>query len=160
MKSLISISDRLLGQAVSLIREHSADEFTRCCPVVFSSSIGQHIRHCVEHYEEFLHAVNEQREIDYERRPRDPNVETDPAEAVARIEKIRAVLRSPSLECHELRVWDNGSLAAARSSVSREIQFLLSHTVHHFALIVSLGGRQVPDNFGMAPSTLKHRESA
>lgn len=163
MKSLISISDQLLGQAVTLIREHSVDEYIRSCPMVFSSSIGQHIRHCVEHYEEFLHALEEQREIDYEKRPRDLRVETDPEEAVGRLEKIRTALRDPSLECQELMVWDNGSLTPAKSSASREIQFLLSHTVHHFALIaviVSLGGRQVPRNFGVAPSTLKHRESA
>lgn len=163
MKSLTSISNQLLGQAVGMIRSHSGEDYTRTCHAVFSSSVGQHIRHCVEHYEEFLQAMAEQRELDYEKRPRDLNVETDPDEAVRRIEKIRETLRAHVMECHEMLVWDNGSLAPARSSVSREIQFLLSHTVHHFALITviaSLGGMQVPRNFGIAPSTLKYRESA
>lgn len=163
MKSLISISDQLLGQAVTLIRSHSGDDYTRTYPMVFSSSIGQHIRHCVEHYEEFLRAVAEQSELDYEKRPRDLSVETDPDEAVRRIERIRDFMRNPAMECREIRVWDNGAEASAPSSVSREVQFLLSHTVHHFALIAviaALGGMQVPRNFGIAPSTLKHRESA
>jgi hypothetical protein len=163
MKPLISISDQLLAQAVELIRNHSGEDYTRTCRAVFSSSVGQHIRHCVEHYEEFLQAMAENRELDYEKRPRDLNVEKDPDEAVRRIENIRKSLRTHVVECHEILVWDNGSLAPARSSVTREIQFLLSHTVHHFALITviaSLGGMKVPRSFGIAPSTLKFRESA
>ena len=163
MKSLIATSDQLLAQAVKLIHSHSDADYTRVCHAVFSSSIGQHIRHCVEHYEEFLQAMTEHRELDYEKRPRDLSVESDPAEAVRRIEKIRESLQIHVVECRDILMWDNGSLAPARSSISREMQFLLSHTVHHFALITviaSLGGLQIPRNFGIAPSTLKYRASA
>jgi hypothetical protein len=135
----------------------------RTCRTVFSSSVGQHIRHCVEHYEEFLQAITEQRELNYEMRPRDLNVEIDPVESVRRIEIIRDLLRAHVVECREILMFDNGSRAPARSSITREIQYLLSHTVHHFALIAviaSLGGMQVPHNFGVAPTTLTYRESA
>ncbi len=47
----------------------------------------------------------------------------------------------------------------SHSTVRRELQFLLSHTVHHFALIAVLLERfeiAVPDDFGIAPSTLKY----
>ena len=163
MQNIISISDQLLGQAVRLIQNHLAEDYTRTCRTVFSSSVGQHIRHCVEHYEEFLYAMAEQRELDYEKRPRDLKVETDPDEAVRRIEGIRKSLQTHVVECHDILVWDNGLTAPARSSVTREVQYLLSHTVHHFALIsviASLSGMKVPRDFGIAPSTLKYRESA
>ena len=48
----------------------------------------------------------------------------------------------------------------APSTIVRELQFLLSHTVHHFALIStmnSINNVATPENFGIAPSTLVHR---
>jgi hypothetical protein len=44
------------------------------------------------------------------------------------------------------------------SSAARELEFLHSHTVHHHALIaekLSSSGVKLPDDFGVAPSTLK-----
>jgi hypothetical protein len=48
------------------------------------------------------------------------------------------------------------------SSLSRELQVLSSHTVHHFALIavtLRAHGVQMDPDFGMAPSTLRHLAS-
>ena len=45
------------------------------------------------------------------------------------------------------------------SSLSRELQALSSHTVHHFALIavtLRAHGVQMDPEFGMAPSTLRY----
>ena len=47
----------------------------------------------------------------------------------------------------------------ADSSVERELQVLLSHTVHHYALIavaLRLHGHPVDEEFGVAPSTLRY----
>ena len=47
----------------------------------------------------------------------------------------------------------------ARSTVERELQVLLSHTVHHYALIavaLRLHGLEVDPEFGVAPSTLRY----
>ena len=52
------------------------------------------------------------------------------------------------------------------STLHRELQFLASHTVHHYALIVALLGRLgyelEPEHadFGIAPSTLEHWNEA
>ncbi len=163
MKALITSNELLLNQAIFLIRQQTEDNYLHCCEMVFSSSTGQHIRHCIEHYEEFLQAIEEQRELDYEKRPRELRVETDPLEAIRRLEAIRFSLVTKLVDCHEVGVRDNGALSPASSSISRELQFLLSHTVHHFALIsviASICGWRVPRDFGIAPSTLKFRDSA
>lgn len=163
MNSLASSNGELLDQAILLIGNSTTEDFVQPCEQVFSSSIGQHIRHCVEHYEEFLSAVEEQRELNYEKRPRDMKVEIDPHEAVRRLRGIRDSLESTAAVCREILVWDNGATIPASSSLSRELQFLLSHTVHHYALIsviASLRGLRVPGDFGVAPSTLNYRESA
>ena len=55
-----------------------------------------------------------------------------------------------------------GAEGWCRSSVLRELQFLLSHTNHHYALIALLLERQGlpagsrPTGFGVAPTTLAH----
>jgi hypothetical protein len=48
------------------------------------------------------------------------------------------------------------------SSVGRELQTLSSHTIHHFALIgmtLLAHGVAVDPDFGMAPSTLRYKQS-
>ena len=49
------------------------------------------------------------------------------------------------------------------SSLGREFQFLVSHTVHHFAMIGSIChdlGIPLDDDFGVAPSILRHRDNS
>lgn len=163
MKNLVTMNRVLLDQAISLIRNQPQEKYDHACKEVFSSTIGQHIRHCVEHYEEFLTAVAEQRDLDYEKRPRDLRLETDPAEALRRLAAIHFSLGGISAQSRHLGVLDTGAEAPSQSSTAREMQYLLSHTVHHFALIAVIGahsGISVPRDFGIAPSTLKHRKSA
>lgn len=54
----------------------------------------------------------------------------------------------------------DGGGAVARSTIARELQFLVSHTVHHWALIAFMlrsEGLAVPEGFGISPSTLEYR---
>jgi len=95
----------------------------------------------IEHYSCFL-AGHASGRVNYDARERDPALERDRGAALARIEELagelrrlaRADLEAPAevrLECGsggEPAQW-------SRSTVGRELQFLLSHTVHHFALI-------------------------
>ncbi len=162
MNSVLALNLTFLDQAITLIRERLGDHYALPCEEIFSSSIGQHFRHCVEHYEEFFRAVEEGGTIDYERRPREVILEIDPEQAIRRLEWIRGKLVSFPKNCRTLRVRDTGIDGSCVSSVSRELQFLVSHTVHHFALIsaiATLSGIPVPENFGVAPSTLKYRNS-
>ncbi len=162
MKSLLELNRRFLHQALCLLGEMDSVTYASPCTEVFSSSIGQHIRHCVEHYEEFLAALREERELDYDKRPRDLRVETDISEAITRLRKIRKAVGSLSGYCQPLRIRDCEVDLASESSVCREMQFLVSHTVHHFALIsviAGLNGIRTPEDFGIAPSTLKARQT-
>ena len=48
------------------------------------------------------------------------------------------------------------------TTLGREVAFVLSHTLHHQALIAAhlrATGHDVPDNFGVAPATLQHRDN-
>lgn len=127
--------------------------------------IGKHVRHVLEHYESLLQGTHGR--IDYENRTRDPQVETDPDVAGERIAGIRErLIELPATEAPLLvrvRYTANSNEHTGgeiESTLERECHFVLSHTVHHMALIALLaqrGGHGVPEDFGVAGSTLRYR---
>ncbi len=130
--------------------------------------VGPHFRHVLEHYSSFLAGVETGR-INYDARARERALEADPNEALERIRELMGgltTLDGADLEAvAEVRL-ECGSGAEpeqwSRSTLRRELQFLLSHTVHHYALIGLLLAQRGIDpgpDFGVAPSTLKHWQS-
>jgi hypothetical protein len=163
--SLIEENIQLLRQGIELL--HSLDE--RAYPQVkhpFSEhGIGSHFRHCVDFYRAFLQGV-QTGWINYDDRERDSRIGQNHCLA---IEKLETIIR----QLEELSGIDNQMVVSVRledardgadsrswscSSVMRELQSLVSHTVHHYALIglmMQLNGFAIPPEFGVAPSTLK-----
>ncbi len=151
--------DRIDGLLAGL----DPDEYTH--QQVSADPIGKHVRHVLEHYESLLQGTDGR--IDYETRARDPAVETDPRVARERIAGIRerlAVL--PNLDAPvSVRVRytcaaDDRTVTGIESTLERECHFVLSHTIHHMALIALLAqrhGHGVPQEFGVAGSTLRYR---
>ena len=134
------------------------------------SSIGTHMRHVVDHYDCLISGLADGR-IDYYTRNRDHLLESDSRRVVSAFERIRDALQDanfPSLDT-PLKVGtggpdqEDGEPGWATSSVRRELAFVLSHTLHHLAMIrgmalelgVDLGGQ-----VGVAHSTLKHRDGS
>lgn len=129
------------------------------------SSIGAHIRHNLEFVNELLNGIAERR-VDYNARRRDVRIETDREYAIEQISFACRRLDTLTFELLEkllvvrseidLEIWHT-------SSVSREIEFLHSHTVHHYALVARLiakAGIQTGSGFGVAPSTRRFRTAA
>ncbi len=165
---MISIIDDLSGsirQAIDLLNELPPELFTKTAPPAYESSIGAHLRHNIDHYHSFLEGIHKGR-IDYDHRNRDPRVEREASLTKALLEGFVRDLEALSdahldrplevkMDCGQEATW-------SQSSGRREVQFLLSHTVHHYAviaLICKLNGHPPPKNFGVAPSTIKFRES-
>lgn len=163
--SAISDNIHFLVQARDLVRRLTPDQFTHANPPRYTSGIGPHLRHCVDHYLLLLRHWP-QGTIDYDQRLRDHQIETHPSAMSAVLLRIQSDLRTITtgdLSTPLQIKMDCGSESLepfAASSVLRELQFLISHTVHHFALIAMILHDQnlpVPPQFGIAPSTLKHR---
>ena len=77
---------------------------------------------------------------------------------IGELEGLRGRGMEPSLR---IKVDAADESSWGTSSVERELQFLRSHTVHHFALIaviLRLSGVEPDEQFGVAPSTLRYRE--
>jgi hypothetical protein len=127
--------------------------------------IGAHLRHVLDHYQAFL-AGFQGDVIDYDARQRGGAVESDRQEGLRRmaeveggLERIEAADRDRLVRVREDAADDSGLEDSSASSVRRELQFLQSHTVHHWAivsLLLAKRGIAVPENFGLAPSTLRY----
>ena len=154
---------RLIGQARALVA--SLDDARFCASDPRRSSVGAHLRHVIDCYRCFLRGYEEGR-IDYDGRQRDPGIECDrevAARALDQLDKgfgsLPVDLERPLQVRVDAAAWGT-SLHWQHSTLGRELQFLVSHTVHHFALIALLLRQQgfEPDaDFGIAPSTLEHR---
>ncbi|HEX9754317.1 MAG TPA: DinB family protein [Gemmatimonadales bacterium] len=133
------------------------------------SAVGAQYRHVLDHYHSFLNGLPNGL-VDYDARARDPLVETSRDEASRVTREVQAALaRLGAADLHRvLRVHisaapSDGNGSAHGSTVGRELLFLLSHTVHHYAimrlLLEDLGWTCDPD-FGTAPSTLAYRAAS
>jgi hypothetical protein len=153
-----------LEQAMELLAGLDAGCYSHRVAACFNSTAGGHLRHVVEHYTSFLEGLGAEG-VDYEARARDARIEVEPGYAVGRLEFIRDELNrlaggglDRGLRVRAETAGTSGETHWAESSVLRELEFLLSHTIHHFALIgviCGLLGQSLPKDFGMAPSTLR-----
>lgn len=151
----------ILKQGEILLHRLRDDAYTHCLPSVFGSSIGAHIRHNLDHYACFLAGLPSGR-IDYTARPRNARIETERAVALGEFARVCQAFEAMDIAHGSLQVRSesNPDSTPAPSSMARELEFLLSHTVHHYAIVAilcRLQGIAVEDGFGVAPSTLRHR---
>lgn len=157
----------LLEQGLSLLEQIDESLYMGAPDGIAKAGVGSHMRHCLDFYDSFLLGVGagEQGRIDYDWRERNPLIEKDRSIAKAKIEATIAKLgglkadgqQSLLVKLEGEQVQRNSTWS--HSSVNRELQFLLSHTVHHYALmamLLRLQGFEPAADFGVAPSTLKY----
>lgn len=166
---LIADNLTVLRQGQELVEALDGPAFTANAPALALSGVGPHLRHVLDFYQRFLDALEGPEtpgtilRIDYDARERAPRLESDPAHAMAMLARTMDRLRALTSADAEkpLNVRSDGS-PWVPSTIARELQSLVSHTVHHFALIavnVRCQGREPGPDFGVAPSTLRHWET-
>ena len=161
--ALISLR-QVMGQLRDAVASLDDEQYTRKRLGVFDSSIGGHVRHCLDHAAA-LAAASGANDLDYDRRERETVVENDRQAALREFERVDTALAALAdvntdqpiqLTC---TVCGDGSDVTTPSSIGREIVFVLSHTVHHNALIAGMMrqlGLSVASDFGFAPATLAY----
>ena len=155
----------ILRQGVNLLEEIDDRLYTKSGNGATGDggAIGGHFRHCLEFVNCFLAGVENGR-IDYEQRERNHKIETIRECAIAEFTRTVEALENFSTEVvrNSLLVKpedvpDKEDLWCA-SSIERELEFLQSHTIHHYALIafkLRAMNFSVSKEFGVAPSTLR-----
>ena len=167
--SLFMLNISLLKQGIDILNEITDEQYVNKNKKYYKAGVGKHIRHVLDHYNSLLEGWNDK--IDYDSRERNTAVETDRHEAIRKIEilidrfnqfKKEKIPINTEVLVKSNAVNEESESPWSSSTVKRELQFLVSHTVHHYALVAFILRSQkvdVPKEFGIAPSTLKYRDN-
>lgn len=127
-----------------------------------SGSVGEHVRHVLDHLSSLV-AACPPAVLSYDHRTRGTAVEADPSAAAREMMRLDAALerwadRSLDEPVAVAAVMStDGQSVTGWSTLARELAFVMSHTIHHQAIVALLleqQGSHVPDErFGYAPST-------
>ena len=157
-----------LQQLADLLAITSDAQYNRKPVGVIPSSLGGHVRHCLDHFEALCTGAITG-VVDYDDRQRGTAVETDRIAAMSAIQRLRLQIEAldESVLARTVRVPSiiagDGTSIETRSSLGRELAFVLSHTVHHNALVAAMCrtlGITIPDRFGYAPATIAHLDES
>src|ERR1051326_9087149 len=140
--ALIAINIGWLRQALDLLERLDDTVYSATAPGFAPHRAGAHLRHILEFYQCFLEGLNSSHN-DYDSRRRAETIERNRHAASMAIRSIIHSLETRNRLREERIVWirmEDADASAVRdcfmeSSISRELQALSSHTVHHFALI-------------------------
>ncbi len=165
MSAFSALADALchVGHA---IRPLSSTSFTSR-EFASSGSIGAHVRHCLDHAWALERGIATG-EICYDHRQRDTVVERDVQLAVSRLH--RAAVRLGGIGDLLLnrpltlvaQTHEDGRTVRVGTTAGRELAFVISHTIHHSALIAVLleyADERVPARLGLAPTTSRGDEA-
>jgi hypothetical protein len=145
------------------IRQLTAAAYVQPCTNLVNNTIGQHVRHIIELFQCLENGYNEGI-VNYEKRKRDTAIETNKELALQLLQEIYSNLGRPDKELVLNASYDDHSSEplSITTNYFREIAYNLEHTIHHMALIRvginEVSAIELPENFGVASSTVKHRK--
>lgn len=168
LSSLTGALGDILRELEMVVGGMTASQYIEPCGASFcNGTVGAHVRHCLDH----IRAVVDGRLagcIDYDQRERGTSIETDAGAAAVELRRLRnGVSRLTNASPAEpvvvaIMPTHDGGKIRVQSTLARELAFILSHTIHHNAMVrgmATLLGAHVPSTFGYAPSTRHHLES-
>jgi len=152
----------LLLQLQNVISRLDDHQYTGSISILSEASLGQHTRHIIEFLTELQRGYG-RGYVNYDLRERDKRIETDRSAAMALLKSISLHLdkdnKSLTLAV-DLNAGDGDRYEVA-TNFERELVYNLEHIVHHMALMrIGIGvvsDLLLPENFGVAASTIRHR---
>ena len=157
----------LLDQMQALIERLDDLDYARPAPGRSSGGVGGHTRHCLDHVMALLTSTHTG-VCAYDRRARGTDVERSRRDALHAISTLTSALSDVGPELLdrtvsvETQIDQGGAMIATRSSVGREVAFVISHTIHHHAIVGQMllaRGITLGPRFGLAPATPSEHES-
>jgi hypothetical protein len=159
-KSINNLFEMLEDSLVQL----SEEQYTRKIDTLSGATIGQHVRHILEMFVCLQDGCN-CGIVNYEKRKRDIIIENSKDIAIDLMHRIIYSLHCSNRELILEAGFDHNSSEFTRlpTNYFREIAYNLEHTIHHLALIrigiVEVSEIQLPKEYGVASSTIKHRNA-
>jgi hypothetical protein len=163
---LMVATEDVLSQGLALLFKLGDAAYSRTTGAPFHASIGGHYRHVLEHFESLIKGLRAG-EINYDARERNLRLQSEVTYAsIVTCDVLRALKRnSADTFSRNCRVINSVGYGASQpvsmdSNVARELAYCIGHAIHHYAIIRLICHElavRVPAEFGVAPSTLKHR---
>ena len=167
--SISQIANNVLGDLKIYLSVIDPHLYQLPLNLLSESTIGQHTRHIIEFYSCLLEQSTNGSEsiINYAARRRDYLIESQPDHAMNCVNQISKRLNDLNisqtcfLDCAEHCHKD----VLIHSTIGRELIYNIEHTIHHLAIVkialkTVLPLLELPEHFGVAPSTLHHRQEA
>ncbi len=156
---LIPSINSSLNELIDLLKQLSDKEFSNPCEQLSSASIGEHTRHIIEMFQ-CLENQFECGVVNYDKRDRNKQIQTDTNFAIRQIEIIKSNLEKENKKI-ELQQIIDGEEIRIDSNYFRELLYNLEHCIHHQALIkvaiLISDNIKINENFGVARSTIEYR---
>jgi hypothetical protein len=163
----VAVKD-VLRQGCTFLDRVSDEIYSRRLEGTFAASLGTHYRHVLDHFLCLTEGIRTG-QVNYDQRRRNPQLENSVycARLVTEglIEEFgglsREVLQRECIVTYSVGYGDSDA-EPVRSNLAREVIFCVGHAIHHYALLKLLcagEGVNLPYEFGVAPSTLKHLEA-
>jgi uncharacterized damage-inducible protein DinB len=130
-----------------------------------ASPVGAHIRHILDRFHCFLSGLSTAT-IDYDDRKRDKSIENNLDAAAFALASVARRIESTEVLDATIGVRESvhhlGPAVTMPSTVGRELMGLVTHSIHHLAiiaLIVKSYGYETDSDFGKAPPTILYERT-
>ncbi len=162
---LLASHHHVIGQLEGMLDAFSDSQYS-VPPSDDISSIGMHVRHVIEFYQEVMRVRDngEETSLCYDNRQRNLLLENSVDAARAALRHVResmvTVAADTPLTLH-VTLSAEQSMMAVQTTLMRELAYVLDHTIHHMAMmkmIASLCGIALGEGFGVAYATQAHRQ--
>jgi len=147
------------------LQQLSNEEYAKKSATLFNATIGQHVRHIIELFICLDHGY-ERGVINYEKRKGDYTIESEKEIAIMLLEQISSGFHLQDKNLLLEATYDEhlNDTILISTNYFRELVYNLEHTVHHMALIRvginEVSAVKVPEEFGVASSTIKYKRTA
>jgi uncharacterized damage-inducible protein DinB len=165
MNKLIQNIQSTLVELNDVICQLEESQFSQSLPIFSGSSIGMHSRHIVEFFQCLLEQSLDNQHVNYDKRSRDLLLQTNLdyfSQAVETVISTLDTLSEARLK-GPLSIVTDDTDEVMKSSLNRELNYNLEHTIHHAALIKIgilnlMPNKELPKSFGVAPSTIRYQK--
>ncbi|MBO9562519.1 MAG: hypothetical protein J7621_07090 [Niastella sp.] len=154
----------VLYQLQEVLEKLTNEQYAQKVPLLSNASIGQHTRHIIEFFQE-LDKGYKTGYVNYDARKRDYEIETHRIRAIEKLMEICRFIQEIDKPLILVAAYgaNDASLTQVTTTYLRELMYTLEHTIHHMALlrigIQSVSTVELPEDFGVAGSTIKHRKA-
>ncbi len=156
---LISSINNSLDELIALLNQLDDVDYSKKCVALSNATIGEHTRHIIEMFQ-CLDNFYDVGILNYDKRKRDINIETNTVFAISCISDLKQGLEKPNKNIVLQQIID-GEEILITSNYFRELLYNLEHCIHHQALIkvgiLQLEHVMIDANFGVARSTIEYR---